>query len=257
MIEEGFEKFQEIKGEFQEIKGEIKDRIKDVKRQLKDEEEIDAVQEVQEKFLSMGEKLGVWGKKGGWGDALKTNAEVSAMSFGVLTLSTAFNAAFLANNILEMQRINDKLILANRLAMTSKWRADHPLLGHFSNLGYKFLMSSDQRFYMVDTFPESFTSASKIGEHEKILICSGTYKHKGPLNLWNTKHIIAEPGTKIIVYLDSFYDDVFINNQHGLKIENLSVQVEKARSKIIDDLKIYLSHFWDVHQLGWKPKAWF
>jgi len=31
MIEEGFEKFQEIKGEFQEIKGEIKDRIKDVK----------------------------------------------------------------------------------------------------------------------------------------------------------------------------------------------------------------------------------
>ena len=80
---------------------------------------------------------------------------------------------------------------------------------------------------------------------------------KGPLNLWNTKHIIAEPGTKIIVYLDSFYDDVFINNQHGLKIDNLSVQVEKARSKIIDDLKIYLSHFWDVHQLGWKPKAWF
>ena len=70
---------------------------------MNDEEESDAVQEVQEKFLSMGEKLGVWGKKGGWGDALKTNAEVSAMSFGVLTLSTAFNAAFLANNIIEMQ----------------------------------------------------------------------------------------------------------------------------------------------------------
>ena len=73
------------------------------KRRLNDEEESDAVQEVQERFLSMGEKLGVWGKKGGWGDALKSNAEVSAMSFGVLTLSTAFNAAFLANNILEMQ----------------------------------------------------------------------------------------------------------------------------------------------------------
>ena len=69
---------------------------------MKDEEESDAVQEVQEMFLSMGEKLGVWGKKG-WGDALKTNAEVSALSFGVLTLSTAFNAAFLANNIIEMQ----------------------------------------------------------------------------------------------------------------------------------------------------------
>jgi len=70
---------------------------------LNDEEESDAVQEVQEKFLSMGEKLGAWGKKGGWGDTLKANAEVSALSFGVLTLSTAFNAAFLANNILEMQ----------------------------------------------------------------------------------------------------------------------------------------------------------
>ena len=66
------------------------------------EEENDAF-EVQEKFLSMGEKLGAWGKFAGWGDKLKANAEVSALSFGVLTLSTAFNAAFLANNIIEMQ----------------------------------------------------------------------------------------------------------------------------------------------------------
>ena len=58
---------------------------------------------VEEKFLSMGEKLGAWGKFAGWGDKLKANAEVSALSFGVLTLSTAFNAAFLANNIIEMQ----------------------------------------------------------------------------------------------------------------------------------------------------------
>jgi len=243
-FEEGLEKLQEIKGE-------VKDRIKIVKSQLNEENE---TSEVEEKFLSIGEKLGAWGKFAGWGDKLKANAEVSAMSFGVLTLSTAFNAAFLANNIIEMQRINEKLLLANRLAMTTKWRADHDLLSHFSNLGYKFLMSSDQRFYMVDTFPESFISASKIGEHEKILICSGTYKHKGPLNLSNTRHIIAEPGTKIIIYLDSFYDEVFINNQRDLKIENLTVQVEKARGRIIDDIKIYLSHFWDVHQLGWKPK---
>ena len=53
--------------------------------------------------MSIGEKLGAWGKFAGWGDKLKANAEVSAMSFGVLTLSTAFNAAFLANNIIEMQ----------------------------------------------------------------------------------------------------------------------------------------------------------
>lgn len=66
------------------------------------EEENEAF-EVQEKFLSMGEKLGAWGKFNGWGEKLKANAEVSALSFGVLTISTAFNAAFLANNIIEMQ----------------------------------------------------------------------------------------------------------------------------------------------------------
>ena len=68
--------------------------------QLNEENE---TSEVEEKFLSIGEKLGAWGKFAGWGDKLKANAEVSAMSFGVLTLSTAFNAAFLANNIIEMQ----------------------------------------------------------------------------------------------------------------------------------------------------------
>ena len=61
----------------------------------------------------------------------------------------------------------------------------------------------------------------------------------------------------MIIYLDSFYDEVFYNIPANLSIENLSVQVEKNKGRIIDDLKIYLAHFWDVHQLGWKPKERF
>ena len=78
----------------------------------------------------MGEKLGAWGKFAGWGDKLKANAEVSALSFGVLTLSTAFNAAFLANNIIEMQE-SLKIVCGNMSFKGSRRR-----LGIFLHSSY-------------------------------------------------------------------------------------------------------------------------
>jgi len=138
-----------------------------------------------------------------------------------------------------------KIIFSERLEI-EKWRRDEGKIRELIDLGFAIVIPEEQKFYLPSELAaRAMTLDHALKEKNKIAIFRGSYEHQGAVVFDESKEIVAEPGTEMIVCLRHRWQTIFCMNdwQDGarptVQISNLTITVSWPTLSIYKQL---LSH---------------